>query len=105
MSSKSRSQSLHLGSRDGGTGELKLSHTTSLIFAWYIQSSARAYSCICEEEKEHFERLGRGVGGGITGLSKMCCAMLRCNALYCTVISCACVVLYLIVLCIVLSVL
>ena len=25
------------------------------------------------------------VGDGITGLSKMCCVMLRCNALYCIV--------------------
>ena len=27
-----------------------------------------------------------GWGDGITGLSKMCCVMLRCNALYCIVI-------------------
>ena len=44
-----------------------------------------------------------GWGDGITGLSKMCCAMLKCNALYCIVILCVCVVLYPIVLCIVLS--
>ena len=44
------------------------------------------------------------VGDGITGLSKMCCVMLRCNALYCIVlvIPCVCVMLYPIVLCIVL---
>ena len=28
-----------------------------------------------------------GWGDGITGLSKMCCVMLRCNALYCIVMS------------------
>ena len=45
-----------------------------------------------------------GWGDGITGLSKMCCVMLQCNALYCIVIPCVCVVLYPIVLCIVLLV-
>ena len=44
-----------------------------------------------------------GWGDGITGLNKMCCAMLGCNALYCIVIPCVCVLLCPIVLCIVLS--
>ena len=48
---------------DGGTGKLEQSQTTSLSFAWYIQSSARAYSCIWEGRTDHFERLGEGMVG------------------------------------------
>ena len=47
---------------DSGTAKLEQSQTTSLSFAWYVQSSVRAYSCIWEAGTDHFERLVGGMG-------------------------------------------
>ena len=44
-----------------------------------------------------------GWGDGITGLSKMCCAMLWCILLHCTVIPCVCVMLYRVMPCLILK--
>ena len=88
MSSKSRSQSYHLGSRDGGSGELKLSYTTSLIF-----------DRISRALPELIPVFGRGeriiskdwVGGWDYRFKQN----VLCHVtVYCTVIPCVCVVLY-----------
>ena len=67
---------------DGGTGKLEQSQTTSLSFAWYIQSSAKAYFCIWEGRTDHFERL---CGGWDYRFKQnvLCHVTVYCVVLYC----------------------
>ena len=82
MSSKSWSESSHPGSHDSGTGKLEQSQTTSLSFVWYVQSSARAYSCIWEGGTDHFERLGGGWDYRFKQ-NVLCHVTVYCVVLYC----------------------
>ena len=67
------------------TGELKLSHITCLIFCLVYPELCQSLFLYLGGGNGSFRKIGRG--DGITGLSKMCCVMLRCNALYCIVMS------------------